>query len=69
MSNVPPLTPLDWSHARNVIVALPLKLALGTKRIRVLASEASVSAAEVETVGKFCQLLPPFKLNCQVPLV
>jgi hypothetical protein len=37
---------------------ISIEIGIGNKRIRVLASAAS--AAEVETIGKFCQLLPLF---------
>src|SRR5712672_2783368 len=40
---------------------------LGTKRILVDGPEARVRAAVLETVGKYCQELPPFRLNCQIP--
>src|SRR5262249_6093654 len=69
-SAVPPLDPLFWSHARKVMPTLtaPLKLGLGTKRTRVLASAASSRAAVADGLPKGVQWAPASVLNCHLPL-
>src|SRR5882757_4553321 len=70
-SAVLPAAPLVWSHARNVtpLVTVPLKSALGTNRMRVLASAASSREDVLLGVPKAFQFVPASVEYCHAPLV
>src|SRR5437870_1479407 len=71
LSATPPLAKAFWSQARKVrpLATVPLKSALGTKRTRVIASDASRRALLLETALNGVQLVPLSNENCQAPLV
>src|SRR5687767_12006698 len=66
-----PFDPCVWSHARKVIPGstVPLKLALGRKRTRVLESEASALPSSPFGAPNGVQLAPLLMENSHVPLV
>src|SRR5438094_293212 len=68
-----PAEPLVLSQARNVNVAVPLKSALGTKRILFALSRsravAEMSTDEPVVLVKSVQVEPPLVENCHLPLV
>src|SRR5438552_1095722 len=64
-----PFTPEAWSQARKVKVAEPLKLALGTKRMRFEALSARRRETLPEGLPKAVQLTPPSVENCHAPFV
>src|SRR5262249_23676310 len=68
---VPPLAPLLWSQARNVIpvATVPFQLAAGKNRTRVLASAASSRADAVEGVPNASHVEPPLIVYCHDPCV
>ncbi len=68
---VPPLVPLVWSHARNVIPGstVPFQLALGTNRTLVLLLAANSRAAVFVGVPNGYQFVPLLVVYCHVPLV
>src|SRR5215212_1431052 len=66
-SAVPPAVPCVWSQAISHRLAEPLKLALGTKRIRVELSAGKSRAAERWGPLKFSQVLPPSSVYCHFP--
>src|SRR3712207_9072990 len=65
-SALPPLLPLVRSQARKVIVAVPLKLSMGQKRILVSSSDASKRVEASETLSMSVQFVSPLVEYCQV---
>ena len=57
-SAVPPSTPVVWSQARKLKLALPLKCGLGTNRIRSDTVSASSRAEPMVGVPKSVQVDP-----------
>ena len=65
---VEPAAPDDLSHALNLMLDVPLKLASGTKRSLWLALAPSSNSEEAGVAVKFVKFEPSVE-NCQSPLV